>query len=113
MGTIPHMAPEQTLSETGEIDVRTDVYVLGVLLYEAVTGRLPHEPGDAPALEVMRRIREEPPKPPSAVNRGIRADIRLMLCRKVPLPQPLGPMMAVMDRGKMPMVMFLTPTFAP
>jgi WD40 repeat protein/predicted Ser/Thr protein kinase len=81
LGTVPYMAPEQTLGRPGEIDVRTDVYALGVILYELVTGRLPHEPGDMPALEVMRRIREEPPRPPSSVSRAIDDEVEAIILK--------------------------------
>jgi serine/threonine protein kinase len=54
LGSPAHMAPEQI--EAGEVDARTDVFALGVLLYECLVGHLPFE-GKNPA-QVLRRVLE-------------------------------------------------------
>lgn len=69
LGTIPYLAPEQT--RTGAvIDRRTDVYALGVILYEQLVGRRPY-PTEGAITEVLHNICEAPPQPPAAAWREI------------------------------------------
>ncbi len=67
VGTPEYMSPEQTDMTGQGIDTRTDVYALGVVLYELLVGQLPFSSSDLKDkgfLEVLRVIREdEPPKP--------------------------------------------------
>jgi eukaryotic-like serine/threonine-protein kinase len=59
-GTLPYMAPEQAAGETHRIDVRTDIWALGAVLYRALTGWQPF--AAASQLELLSAIQHEEPK---------------------------------------------------
>ncbi len=74
LGTLLYSAPEQISRGAGTMDLRTDVYALGLLLFQAVTGRLPYD-ADAPPGELVHRIRDFPPTRPSSLAPGIGSEL--------------------------------------
>ncbi len=69
LGTPGFMAPEQASGLLDQIDQRTDVYGLGAVLYEILTGTPPFK--GKQTMEILKRVREQPPKPPQEVNSSL------------------------------------------
>ncbi len=79
IGTPEYMSPEQ--AEVKEVDQRSDIYSLGVILYEMVTGRVPFE-GETP-LAVAMKHKSETPRAPKEVNSQISEDLSRMILRSL------------------------------
>ena len=73
MGTLSYASPEQTQGDPRQIDIRSDVYSLGVILYEMLTDHLPYVIGGAMA-EALRAIAVENPAPPSIWHKRDQAE---------------------------------------
>jgi serine/threonine protein kinase len=78
-GSWSYMAPEQVRGETHRLDGRTDIWALGVMLYEALTGRRPFL-GETPE-EIADEIQHRDPKPPRQVCRDVPRSLeQICLC---------------------------------
>lgn len=78
MGTLAYASPEQLRGDPSQIDARTDIYTLGVLLYEMLCGKLPHEmSGSIEA--VIQRVLEQTPKAPSGINGKLDGDLDVVV----------------------------------
>jgi tetratricopeptide (TPR) repeat protein len=80
LGTLFYISPEQAAGAPADVDHRTDVYALGVMLYEALTGALPFGTTGRPS-EIIRRILEAAPKPPSSLSKTVKPELEIIVLK--------------------------------
>lgn len=82
LGTFTYCAPEQLTGDPSAVDTRADVYALGLLLFEGLTGSRPFEAPNSVADLVHQRVDQEAPKP-SSRTRGIGRELDLIVLKSL------------------------------
>jgi tetratricopeptide (TPR) repeat protein len=81
IGTLRYMSPEQCDGDPRSVDIRSDVYALGVIAYELLTGTMPYDLSELSLASVARAIRELPAKPLSAISASLRGDTETLVLK--------------------------------
>jgi eukaryotic-like serine/threonine-protein kinase len=79
VGTLSYMSPEQVAADPAAVDARSDVFTLGVLLFELLAGRLPYSVSTLPLAEVARVIRDEEPARLGSIDTHFRGEIDVVV----------------------------------
>lgn len=78
VGTVAYMSPEQLAGDPDDLDTRSDVFALGVILYQMLAGKPPLELVGRPLEEALRAIREEEPPPLSRHDSRLEGDLTII-----------------------------------
>ena len=79
IGTLQYMSPEQCAADPHDIDTRSDVYALGIILYEMLGGRLPYDLTATPVYELPRVIREVSVAHLGTLDKALRGDVETIV----------------------------------
>lgn len=82
-GTMPYMSPEQIRGRIDELDVRCDVFALGVLLYQLVTDRLPHNPESRTWRQLADAICTQTPRKPRELRPSVATDVETIILKSI------------------------------
>ncbi|MCG8404957.1 MAG: serine/threonine-protein kinase [Phycisphaerales bacterium] len=81
IGTLAYMSPEQASGASGAIDAKTDIYALGVVLYELLAGVLPHDLEGKTLADAALTIRDEEPTRLSYLDRQLKGDLETIVLK--------------------------------
>lgn len=81
IGTIAYMSPEQAIGEPGGVDIRTDVYALGMIGYRMLTGELPYEVTGHNLARALQQICDTQPTPLSKIEKRYAGDLEVIFQR--------------------------------
>lgn len=81
IGTLPYMSPEQVTQASSELDTRTDVYSIGVVMYELLTATLPLDVGSRSLPEAIRMICQDEPRRLPGAHRSLRGEVETIVAK--------------------------------
>ncbi len=81
LGTLSYMSPEQLAGNASGLDGRSDVYTLGVILFELLARRLPYHLDQLPMHEVARVIEQEEPSRLGSIDKFYRGDVEIVVAK--------------------------------